>query len=122
MLIGVISSSTRAVVLWSQIIFLPSMLIGGLMLPYRMLPEAFAKAGLMLPSTHAVNIYEGLARNQVTGFSPLWSVLILLTSGIMAVGLANYLFCWDSQNKAGRKHHAFALLALVPYIMAVILL
>jgi ABC-2 type transport system permease protein len=122
MLIGVISSSSRAVVLWSQLIFLPSMLIGGLMLPYQMLPEAFARVGLLLPSTHAVNIYQGFVQNQVTGFNPLWSVVILLISGIIAVLLANYLFSWDSQNRARHSHPALALLVLVPYILAVVLM
>ena len=32
-LIGVISTSSRMTVLWSQIIFIPSMLLGGLMIP-----------------------------------------------------------------------------------------
>jgi len=121
-LIGVISSSTRAVVLWSQLIFLPSMLIGGLMLPHQMLPEAFAKVGLLLPSTHAINLFQGLAQNQATDVNPLWSVLILLAGGLLSFGLANYLFCWDSQSKARRGHPALALLALLPYILAVVLL
>ena len=38
-LIGVVSSSARAVVLWSQLIFLPSVLLGGLMMPLAILPE-----------------------------------------------------------------------------------
>ncbi len=122
MLISVISSSTRAVVLWSQLIFLPSMLIGGLMIPYSMLPGALGKVSLLLPATHAMNAFQGLAQNQVTAFDPLWSVLILLVGGIMSFGLANYLFCWDSHNKTRRGHPALALIALLPYILGIILL
>jgi len=122
MLISVISSSTRAVVLWSQLIFLPSMLLGGLMLPYSMLPDTLGKVGLLLPATYAINAFQGFAQNQVTAFNPIWSVLILLSGGILSFGLANYLFCWDSQNKTRRGHPALALLALLPYVLGVVLL
>jgi len=122
MLISVISSSTRAVVLWSQLIFLPSMLIGGLMIPHSMLPGALAKVGLLLPATYAMNAFQGLAQNQVTAFNPLWSVLILLAGGILSFGLANYLFCWDRLNTTRRGHPALGSLALVPYILGVVLL
>ncbi len=122
MLISVISSSTRAVTLWSQLIFLPSMLIGGLMLPYSILPDALSKVGLLLPATHAMNTFQGLAQNQATAFDPLWSVIILLAGGILSLGLANYLFSWASRNPTRRGHPALALLALIPYVIGVILL
>jgi len=122
LLIGVISSSSRATVLWSQLIFLPSMLIGGLMIPYSMLPGVLGKVGLLLPSTHAMNAFQGLAQNQVVASDPLWSVLILLAGGILSFGLANYLFCWDRLNTTRRGHPALALLALLPYILGAALL
>ncbi len=122
MLISVISSSARAVVLWSQLIFLPSMLISGLMIPYSMLPGTLGKVALLLPATYAMNAFQGLAQNQGAAFDPLWSVLILLAGGILSFGLANYLFCWDSQNKTRRGHPALALLALLPYAVGVVLL
>lgn len=71
MLISVVSSSARAVVLWSQLLFLPSMLIGGLMIPYSMLSGALSKVTLLLPATHAMNVFQGLAQNQVAAFNPL---------------------------------------------------
>ena len=77
---------------------------------------------LLLPATHAMNAFQGLAQNQVATFDPLWSVLILLAGGILSFGLANYLFCWDSQNKTRRGHPALALLALLPYAVGVVLL
>ena len=122
MLISVISSSTRAVVLWSQLIFLPSMLIGGLMIPYDMLPGALGNIALLLPATYAMNVFQGFAQNQVTAFYPLWSAIILLAGGILSFGLANYLFCWDSRNKARRGHPTLALLTLLPYILGIIFL
>jgi ABC-2 type transport system permease protein len=122
MLISVISSDSRSVVLWSQLIFLPSMILGGLMIPYSMLPDALGKIALLLPSTYAMNVFQGLAQNQSTAFDSLWSGIILLAGGVLSFGLANYLFCWDSLNKARRGHPALALLALLPYVLGMALL
>jgi hypothetical protein len=87
-----------------------------------MLPDALGKVGLLLPATHAMNVFQGLAQSQAATFAPIWSVIILLTGGILSFGLANYLFCWDSQNKTRRGHPALALLALLPYLLGMILL
>jgi ABC-2 type transport system permease protein len=77
MLISVISSSSRSVVLWSQLIFLPSMMAGGLMVPYSLLPSAFEKIALLLPATYAMNVFQKLAQNQPAVMNPVWSVIIL---------------------------------------------
>ena len=92
------------------------------MLPYSMLPDALGKVGLLLPATYTMNVFQGFAQNQVAAFDPIWSVIILLTGGILSFGLANYLFCWDRQNKTRRGHPALALLALLPYVLGVVLL
>jgi ABC-2 type transport system permease protein len=117
-----ISSSTRMTVLWSQLIFLPSMLLGGLMLPYSMLPEAIQKIAQLLPATQAMNAFNGLAMGKVADFSPWGSLIILFTSGILAFGLANYLFSWDSQNSTRRGHPLLALLVLLPYLLGMVVL
>jgi ABC-2 type transport system permease protein len=120
-LIGVISSSTRSTVLWSQLIFLPSMLLGGLMLPYSMLPEAVQKVAQLLPSTQAMNAFNGLAMGKVADFSPWGSIAILFFGGLLAFGLAVYLFSWDSQNTTRRGHPLLALLAWLPYVVGIVL-
>lgn len=122
MLISTISSSSRSVVLWSQLIFLPSMMVGGLMIPYDMLPGVLGKIALLLPATHAMNVFQGFAQNQVTAIAPIWSIIVLLAGGILSFGLANYLFCWDSHNKTRRGHPALAFLALLPYVFGIIFL
>ena len=94
----------------------------GVMIPLRDLPDGFRKVALFLPATHAMNAFQGLVQNQVTAFYSLWSVIILLAGGILSFGLANYLFCWDSRNKARREHPALALLALLPYVLGIIFL
>lgn len=120
-LVGVISSDSHSTVLWSQLIFLPSMLVGGLMIPSSMLPKALSKIGMLLPSTYAMHAFQGLGRNLEAGFDPLWSVTILLASGIMSFGLAIYLFSWDRHNTTRRAHPLLALVSWLPYIVGALL-
>lgn len=122
LLISVISSSSRATVLWSQLVFLPSMLIGGLMLPAHMLPHELAKIGMLLPSTYSMNAFQGLAKNWTIGFDPYWSLIVLLAGGMLAFGLAIYLFRWDSNYRPRRGHPLLALLAFLPYLFGAFLL
>lgn len=121
-LIGVVSPSSRMAVLWSQLIFVPSMLLGGLMLPYSMLPDVAGKFAQLLPATQAMNAFNGLAMGKVAAFSPWGSVAMLFTSGVLAFGLAIYLFSWDSRNTTRRGNPLLALLVLLPYFVGIFLL
>lgn len=121
-LIGVVSPSTRMTVLYSQIIFVPSMLLGGLMMPFSVLPEAAQTIAQLLPASHAMNAFNGLAMGGTADFNPWASVLMLSASGLLAFVLGLYLFSWDSKNSKRRGHPALALLALVPYAIGIILL
>jgi ABC-2 type transport system permease protein len=119
-LIGVISSSTRMTVLFSQLVFLPSMILGGLMLPFSVLPPALAKVALVLPTTYAMDAFGGLAMGQTTGTHPWLSLAILAAGGLMAFGLSVFLFSWDSKNATRRAHPALAALALLPYVAGLV--
>lgn len=120
-LIGVVSPSSRMTVLWSQLIFVPSMLLGGLMLPYSLLPEIAGKFAQLLPATQAMNAFNGLAMGKAADFAPWGSVVALLACGLLAFGLAVYLFSWDSRNTARRGHPLLALLALLPFLVGIFL-
>jgi ABC-2 type transport system permease protein len=121
-LIGVVSTDSRSTVLYSQLIFLPAMLLGGLMMPMDILPASVRSVSALLPATHAMQAYQGLAFGQQTVLLPWASLLILLTTGVSAFGLAIYLFRWDSRNSSRRGHPALALLCLVPCLVATFLL
>ena len=121
-LIGVISPNSRVTVLWSQLIFIPSMLLGGLMLPYSLLPEAAGKVSQLLPATHAMNAFKGMAMGQTADFSAAGSLILLFLSGAIAFGLANFMFSWDSRSTGRRGHPALALLALLPFAIGLLLL
>ena len=118
-LIGVVAPNSRMTVLYAQALFLPSMLLGGIMLPYDMLPETAASVAQLLPVTHAMNAFKGLAMGGTADFSPMWSVLALFIVGQLAFFLAWYLFSWDGRNTERRGHPALALLALLPFVVGI---
>jgi ABC-2 type transport system permease protein len=118
LLIGVIAPNSRATVLMGQAIFLPSMMIGGLMFPAHLLPDALQKLSLLLPSTHAMNALNGWVEGDLLTLNPYLSVGVLYAAGALAFLAAAYLFNWDSQNKARRLHPAFALVVLVPFLIS----
>ncbi len=117
MLIGVIANGARSTVLLGQIFFLPSMMLSGMMFPVSMLPPALYRLALLLPATHAMNAWNALAFGQKAIANPYASLAALAASGVIAFGLAAYLFSWDSQNTRRRASIAIALLALAPYAL-----
>ena len=48
-------------------------------------------------------------------------MIILAAGGLLAMGLAIYLFNWDSRNQARHGHTLLALIALLPYIAGIFL-
>jgi len=121
-LIGVISANSRITVLWSQLFFIPSMLLSGIMFPFSMLPEFAGKIAQLLPATQAMNAFNGLAMGNVADFSPWGSVFVLILSGFMAFGLSMFLFSWDSRNTTRRGHPLLAILVFLPNIIGMFVL
>lgn len=122
LLIAVVSASTRATVLWSQLVFLPSVLLGGLMMPSEVIPQGLATVARLLPATHAMNAMRGLAYDQATGWSAAGSLLVLIAGAFVAVALAVWLFQWDRRSEERRAPPILGVLALVPYVLAMLLL
>lgn len=121
-LISVVANGSRSVVLWSQLIFLPSMLLGGLMMPLNILPESVLNFSFMLPTTYAMQAYSGLAYRQSTVIDPLLALGVLVAGAVLAIALALFLFKWDNQNtNRSGKFVLLALFAWLPYIMGAFL-
>lgn len=116
-LIGVVAPNSRVTVLYSQLFFIPSILLAGMMFPFSMLPDIAGKIAQLLPATQAMNAFNALAMGGVADFNPWGSVIILFASGLLAFGLAVFLFSWDSQNTSRRGHPLMALLFLLPSII-----
>lgn len=120
-LMGVIAGNTRSALLWQQLLYIPSMLLSGLMVPGDMIPEAFTRIAHILPTTYAMNAMKGLAYGR-EALSPALSLFILFAGGIVAFALAGLLFKWDSKYQSRKQHPALALLAVVPYLLGIIFL
>ena len=121
-LIGVVSDSSRATVLWSQLVFLPSMLIGGLMVDLSLLPESIIPFAKMLPPTHAGQAMLGLGFGADTVTSPGWSAVLLGVSTVTNAVLAVMLFDWDPANRTRRYTRLLAIAALIPFAIGAALL
>jgi ABC-2 type transport system permease protein len=120
-LIGVISANTRVTILWSQLIFLPSIMLGGIMVPHNILPGVLGKISMLLPATYAMDAFRGLAFIQTSSLNPIVSITILIVSGILTFALASYLFSWDSRNST-RRRPVLALLALAPFVVGMFIM
>ncbi len=120
LVVGVASSNSRVVILWSQLVFVPSMLLGGIMIPYGELSPGVAKASQLLPATQAMNAFRGLAMGENADFAPWISIVSLLGCGILGFGLALFLFSWDSHNTVRRGHPALGLLVLAPLALTLL--
>lgn len=121
-LIGVISANVRITILWSQLVFLPSIMLGGIMVPKEALTGLLAKVGGMMPSTHLMVVYNGMAMGKGPSAAVIISVLVLLATGLLAFLLASYLFSWDSQNSTRRGSVWLGAIVLVPLAVGTFLL
>lgn len=121
-LIGVISSNSRTTILISQLFFVPSMMLSGMVMPTSTLPANIQPVAMLLPATHVMNAWRALAFGQPTAVNPFWSMLVLLAGGLVAFGMAVFLFQWDSHNQQPGRSPFQAAIAMAPYILAAILL
>ena len=92
------------------------------MMPASALPGALARISRLLPAAMATNAFAGLAMGGEVTFSPWGSIVVLLVGGVVAFLLATFLFTWDSRNQGRRGRRIWALLALVPYLVGMLIL
>lgn len=120
-LIGVVATGTRGTVLLAQAIYLPSILIGNLMVPVSFLPESIQKLSGLFPTTYAMTVFQHYAYGMDTVFNPQVSLVVLLSSILISFGLSLFLFNWDSQNKTRRGNPLLGLLAILPFLLGMLL-
>lgn len=78
--LGLFVKSVSKLTMVSQVIFLPSILLSGIMFPVSMLPESLGYVGKLFPATHAMEIMASAAP-KFTAFIPL-IIIIFLTLGV----------------------------------------
>jgi ABC-2 type transport system permease protein len=119
-LIGVVSASSRATVLLSQAIFLPSMLLGGLMVPLETLPSGARVAALLLPTTWLAQLEQATVYGREVLVAPALAAAVLIASAVLTFAVAAYSFNWDRKNTTRRGHPALALLAILPFVVGML--
>lgn len=88
LLIGVIAHSQSAATMFSQAVFLPSLLLGGLMFPSSMLPEPMKWLGRLYPATHAMEAFSTWAYGLESKVAPTVSLAAAIAIGIIVLVLA----------------------------------
>lgn len=119
-LIATISPNNRAAIILAQMIFVPSMILGGIMMPASMLPENMGRLSRIFPSAYAMDIFNGTLAGGKQQYDSVLSLLILTVAGLLSFIISWYLFKWDSSEK--KKIVFFAVLALLPYIIGIVVL
>jgi ABC-2 type transport system permease protein len=77
---GLFVKSVSKLTMVSQVVFLPSILLSGIMFPANMLPESLGYVGKIFPATHAMEVMTS-ATPKLTAFIPL-IIIIAVTLGI----------------------------------------
>ncbi len=90
--IGVAAGSQTAAVMLSQAIFLPTVLLGGIMFPASMLPELLRMLGHLLPATYIMQLFYGLAFRMPTDIGIALSLCAAAGFGVAAAGFAALRF------------------------------
>ena len=99
-LVGTVASNSRTATMLSQVFFLPSMLIGGLMIPFEMLPEKLQPIARLLPSTHSMNLFGIYSWNRGASIASVTSLAVLFGAGLLCLILSVVFFRWDGSRKA----------------------
>ena len=121
-LIAVISGSTRETILWSQLVFLPSVMLGGLMVPSEAITGPLQTLSELLPTTYGMAAMRGLAYGQSSVLEPWGAIVVLLASAAIGIALALRLYRWDAREAARPGTRFLALLALLPFAVGAVVL
>jgi len=85
--------------MYTQLVFLPSLLLGGVMIEVSTLPKTMQQIGMMIPTTHAMNIINQWVYQKQVFMDSFISIIILALLGVLLMGLNLSLFKYDNQNR-----------------------
>lgn len=91
-LIGVTAKSHSIATMLSQAVFLPSLMLSGIMFPTSMLPKPLIWLGNIFPSTHAMKAFSTLAYNIKTDYSGAGALTIVALTGLIAFIISIWRF------------------------------
>ena len=86
-LIGVISKNNKTTILFAQAIYLPSMILSGVMVPNEMIPSSVSKISNIIPTTYLMQGFRELAYTNASNIADYSSCFVLIS-----IGLVSYVF------------------------------
>ncbi len=86
--LGTVAKTQATAMLISQAVFMPSLMLSGIMFPAELLPAPLGYLGNILPATHAMHAFNGLAYGLVTESSPFLALAIVLGIGLAVLAAA----------------------------------
>ncbi len=98
MFIGIFAQGQSFSTMLSMIIFLPSLLLSGIMFPASMLPKVLVWVGRLFPATYALQAFYGYAYKMETEISAGASLII-----IAGIGLIMFLLSAYHLNRVGKS-------------------
>lgn len=120
-LIGVAAGNTTVSILVGQLVYIPSIMLGGLMVPSSLLPVTLQRISLLLPATHCMRVFLHLGMGGDPGATPVLSLCVLASSAVLSFALAAFAFEWDSRASQPSRKAFAALLAITPYAVAALI-
>jgi ABC-2 type transport system permease protein len=88
LLLGVMAKNQASATMLSQVVFMPSLLLSGIMFPANMLPAPLMWLGRALPATHAMQSFSSWAFGQPADIAPAVSLAVMAGIGAVALALA----------------------------------
>ncbi|NLN04681.1 MAG: ABC transporter permease [Clostridiaceae bacterium] len=88
LLIGAAAKNTQTATLLSQAVFMPSLMLSGIMFPAGLLPSPLRMIGNLFPATYANQAFRGLAYGFDTDIAPHVSIAVILAVTIFALALS----------------------------------
>ncbi|QVK18605.1 ABC transporter permease [Mycoplasmatota bacterium] len=98
-LLGNVVKNSKHTVMYTQLIFLPSILLGGVMIEVKTLPTIMQSIAMIFPTTHAMNMISVWSYHQETTIQAIVSMIILIILGLLFLVLDFVLFRYDHKNK-----------------------
>lgn len=92
LLIGVVARGQSFATMLSMIIFLPSLLLSGIMFPAAMLPKFLVWLGRIFPATYALQSFYGFAYQIKSDLNAGWSLTAVAGIGLLMFALAIHRF------------------------------
>lgn len=87
-MIGVLAKNQSMATILSQLVFLPSLMLAGIMFPSTMLPGALQWLGRVLPASHAMESFRGWSFGLESGISPLTANAVMVGIGLIGIIVA----------------------------------